>query len=129
MAACEKGTTELRAVIDHYGLDVVHAYMVHVQNNAEESVRRVIDALADSSFVGDMDDGSRIEVKISVDRENRSAVVDFTGTSGIHPGNYNAPRAVAHAAVLYVFRCLVDAVIPLNEGCLKPITIVLRRTP
>ena len=125
VAACEKGTTELRAVIDHYGLDVVHAYMVHVQNNAEESVRRVIDALADSSFVGDMDDGSRIEVKISVDRENRSAVVDFTGTSGIHPGNYNAPRAVAHAAVLYVFRCLVDAVIPLNEGCLKPITIVL----
>ena len=125
VAACEKGTTELRAVIDHYGLDVVHAYMVHVQNNAEESVRRVLDALTDSSFVGHMDDGSRIVVRISVDRENRSAVVDFTGTSGIHPGNYNAPRAVAHAAVLYVFRCLVDADIPLNEGCLKPVTIVL----
>ena len=125
VAACEKGTTELRAVIDHYGLDVVHAYMVHVQNNAEESVRRVIDALTDSSFVGHMDDGSRIEVTISVNREDRSAVVDFTGTSGVHPGNYNAPRAVAHAAVLYVFRCLVDAAIPLNEGCLKPVTIVL----
>ena len=125
VAACEKGTAELRAVIDHYGLDVVHAYMVHVQNNAEESVRRVIDALTDSSFVGHMDDGSRIEVTIRVDRENRSAVVDFTGTSGTHPGNYNAPRAVAHAAVLYVFRCLVDAAIPLNEGCLKPVTIVL----
>ena len=125
VAACEKGTSELRAVIDHYGLDVVHAYMVHVQNNAEESVRRVLDALTDSSFVGHMDDGSRIEVRISVDREHRSAVVDFTGTSGIHPGNYNAPRAVAHAAVLYVFRCLVDIPIPLNEGCLKPVTIVL----
>ncbi|MDE0169067.1 MAG: hydantoinase B/oxoprolinase family protein [bacterium] len=125
VAACEKGTTELRAVIGHYGLDVVHAYMVHVQNNAEESVRRVIDALTDSSFVGHMDDGSRIEVKITVDRENRSAVVDFTGTSGTHPGNYNAPRAVAHAATLYVFRCLVDAAIPLNEGCLKPVTLVL----
>ena len=125
VAACEKGTTELRAVIDHYGLDVVHAYMVHVQNNAEESVRRVIDALTDSSFVGHMDDGSRIQVRISVDREQRSAVVDFTGTSGIHPGNYNAPRAVAHAAVHYVFRCMVDAAIPLNEGCLKPVTIVL----
>ena len=125
VAACEKGTAELRSVIDHYGLDVVHAYMVHIQNNAEESVRRVIDALSDSSFTGIMDDGRRIEVEIRVDRENRSAVVDFTGTSGIHPGNYNAPRAVAHAAVLYVFRCLVDAAIPLNEGCLKPITLVL----
>ena len=125
VAACERGTNELRSVIEHYGLDVVHAYMVHVQNNAEESVRRVIDALADSSFVGHMDDGSRIAVQISVDRENRSAVVDFTGTSGIHPGNYNAPRAVGHAAVLYVFRCLVDTPIPLNEGCLKPVTLIL----
>ena len=125
VAACEKGAGELRAVIDHYGLEVVHAYMVHVQDNAEESVRRVIDALVDSSFVGSMDDGSRIQVEITVDRENRAATVDFTGTSGIHPGNYNAPRAVAHAAVLYVFRCLVDAAIPLNEGCLKPVTLIL----
>ena len=125
VAACERGATELRAVIDHYGLDVVHAYMVHVQDNAEESVRRVIGALTDSSFVGEMDDGHRIQVSIRVDRDNRAATVDFTGTSGPHPGNYNAPQAISHAAVLYVFRCMVDADIPLNAGCLKPIEIIL----
>ena len=125
VAACEKGTSELKAVIDHYGLDIVHAYMSHVQDNAEESVRRVIDALTDSSYVGELDDGSRIAASIRVDRAARSAVVDFTGTSGTHPGNYNAPSAITHAAVLYVLRCLVEADIPLNAGCLKPITIVL----
>ena len=127
VAACEKGTTELWRVIEHYGLDVVHAYMIHVQDNAEESVRRVIDALVDSSFESEMDDGSRIAVSIEVDSAGRSATVDFTGTSGLHPGNYNAPSAISHAAVLYVFRCLVDAEIPLNEGCLKPIEIILPR--
>ena len=125
VAACEKGAAELRRVIDHYGLDVVHAYMIHVQDNAEESVRRVIDALVDSSFAYEMDDGSRIAVSIEVDGAGRSAKVDFTGTSGVHPGNYNAPSAISYAAVLYVFRCLVDADIPLNEGCLKPIDIAL----
>ena len=125
VAACEKGTAELRRVIDHYGLDVVHAYMGHVKDNAEESVRRVIDALADGSFTCGMDDGSQVTVAITVDRDSRSATIDFTGTSGIHPGNFNAPSAVAHAAVLYVFRSLVADDIPLNAGCMKPIEVIL----
>lgn len=125
VAACEKGTTELRKVIDHYGLEVVHAYMIHVQDNAEESVRRVIDALSDCSFTGLMDDGHQVHVEISVDHESRSAVIDFTGTSNTHPGNFNAPSAIAHAAVLYVFRCLVNDDIPLNAGCMKPLRVVL----
>ncbi len=125
VAACEKGAIELLRVIDHYGLDVVHAYMGHVKDNAEESVRRVIDALTDSSYVYEMDDGHRVAVRISVDHDDRSAVVDFTGTSDTHPGNYNAPSAIAHAAVLYVFRCLVDDDIPLNAGCMKPLQVIL----
>ncbi len=125
VAACEKGTTELRRVIDHYGLDVVHAYMGHVKDNAEESVRRVIDALHDSEFIGEMDDGHRVCVAITVDHGDRSARIDFTGSSPTHPGNFNAPSAIAHAAVLYVFRCLVDDDIPLNAGCMKPLELVL----
>ncbi len=125
VAACEKGTSELKRVIDHYGLDVVHAYMLHVQDNAEESVRRVIDALSDSSFTAMMDDGHRVQVKITVNRLERSATIDFTGTSDTHPGNFNAPSAIAHAAVLYVFRCLVDDDIPLNAGCMKPLHVIL----
>ncbi len=125
VAACEKGMAELERVIEHYGLDVVHAYMGHVKDNAEESVRRVIGALSDSSFAYAMDDGYRVEVAISVDPDERSARIDFTGTSSTHPGNYNAPSAIAHAAVLYVFRCLVDDDIPLNAGCMKPIRVVL----
>ncbi|MDH3300051.1 MAG: hydantoinase B/oxoprolinase family protein [Acidimicrobiia bacterium] len=125
VAACEKGAAELRRVIDHYGLDVVHAYMGHVKDNAEESVRRVIDALADGSFTCRMDDGFGVTVAITVDPDSRSAVVDFTGTSGVHPGNFNAPSAVAHAAVLYVFRSLVADDIPLNAGCMKPIEVIL----
>ncbi len=125
VAACEKGAAELRRVIDHYGLEVVHAYMDHVKDNAEESVRRVIGALSDSSFTYRMDDGSQVSVAITVDRADRSAVVDFTGTSPTHPGNFNAPPAVAFAAVLYVFRCLVEDNIPLNAGCMKPLRLVL----
>ncbi len=125
VAACEKGTIELLRVIDHYGLDVVHAYMGHVKDNAEESVRRVIDALVDSSFACEMDDGHRIVVTISVDHEQRSAHIDFTGTSGQHPGNFNAPASVCHAAVLYVFRCLVADDIPLNAGCMVPIAVTI----
>ena len=125
IAACEKGVRELRRMIDHFGLDVVHAYMRHVQDNAEESVRRVLDVLTDSRFVYPMDDGSRIAVTITVDRARRTARIDFTGTSRQHPTNYNAPRAVCMAAVLYVFRCLVDADIPLNAGCLKPLEVVI----
>ncbi|MGB1654187.1 MAG: hydantoinase B/oxoprolinase family protein [Acidimicrobiales bacterium] len=125
VAACEKGTAELRRVIDHFGLDVVHAYMGHVKDNAEESVRRVIDALSDSSFTYETDDGHQVSVAIIVDHDDRSARIDFTGTSPTHPGNFNAPSAIAHAAVLYVFRCLVDDDIPLNAGCMEPLEVVL----
>ena len=125
VAACEKGTTELRRVIAYYGLDVVHAYMGHVKDNAEESVRRVIGALSDSSFTYEMDDGHQVSVAITVDHGQRSARIDFTGTSGTHPGNFNAPSAIAHAAVLYVFRCMVDDDIPLNAGCMVPLDVVL----
>ncbi|MEP5701511.1 MAG: hydantoinase B/oxoprolinase family protein [Sneathiella sp.] len=125
IAACEKGIQELRKMVDHFGLNVVHAYMRHVQDNAEESVRRVLDVLKDGAFTYPMDDGYEIKVDIKINRENRSAVIDFTGTSGQHPTNYNAPRAVTTAAVLYVFRCLVDSDIPLNAGCLKPLDIIV----
>jgi 5-oxoprolinase (ATP-hydrolysing) len=125
VAACEKGASELRRVIDHYGLDVVHDYMSHVKDNAEESVRRVIGALDDCSFTCFADDGSQVSVAITVDQAERSAVIDFTGTSPTHPGNFNAPPAVAFAAVLYVFRCLVDDNIPLNAGCMKPLKLIL----
>jgi len=125
IAACEKGASELRRIVSDFGLDVVRAYMQHVQDNAEESVRRVIDVLKDGSFTYPLDDGSEIRVTVSIDREDRSAVIDFTGTSEMHPTNYNAPTAVAYAAVLYVFRCLVDAEIPLNGGCLKPLKVVI----
>jgi len=123
IAANETGVAELRKMINHYGIDVVNAYMTHVQDNAEESVRRVIDVLRDGEFEYPMDDGSRICVRISVDRNKRSATLDFTGTSGQNAGNYNAPTAVSKAAVLYVFRTLVDDDIPLNEGCFKPLKL------
>ncbi|HAF67634.1 MAG TPA: 5-oxoprolinase [Acidimicrobiaceae bacterium] len=123
VAACERGATELHNVIDHYGLDVVHAYMGHVMENAEESVRRVIAALNDCEFVGEMDDGNQIAVSIKVDLAERSAVIDFAGTSDQHPGNFNAPKAVCRSAVLYVFRCMVNDAIPLNAGCLVPLDI------
>lgn len=125
VAAAEKGSQELLKVIKHYGLEVVHAYMDHVQDNAEESVRRVLDVLSDSSFTYKMDDGHQVAVSISVDKVNRRATIDFTGTSNQHPGNYNAPSAICYAAVLYVFRCLVDDDIPLNAGCLKPLNLII----
>ena len=125
LAACEKGARELIDMAEHYGLDTVYAYMRHVQDNAEESVRRVLGVLKDGSFTYAMDDGSCIAVAVRVDRKNRRTVVDFAGTSGQHPGNFNAPSAVVRAAVLYVFRCLVDDDIPLNEGCLKPMEIII----
>jgi 5-oxoprolinase (ATP-hydrolysing) len=125
IAACEKGAQELRRVTDEFGLDVVHAYMKHVQDNAEESVRRVLTKLKDGSFTYAMDDGYKIVVQVSIDHAARTARIDFTGTSGQHPTNYNAPKAVCVAAVLYVFRCLVDTDIPLNGGCLKPIELIV----
>ncbi|MDF1527621.1 MAG: hydantoinase B/oxoprolinase family protein [Sedimenticola sp.] len=125
LAACEKGVQELMRMVDHFGLKVVHAYMEHVQNNAEESVRRVLDVLNDGEFCYPMDDGHQVCVKITLDKPARRATIDFTGTSGQHPGNYNAPAAVCRAAVLYVFRCLVGDMIPLNEGCLKPLEVII----
>ena len=125
VAACERGAVELARIVDYYGLDVVHAYMGHVADNAEEMVRRVIDALDDGSYRMELDDGSVICVRISVDADQRSAVVDFAGTSGQHPGNFNAPVAVCRSAVLYVFRCMVDDAIPLNAGCLRPLELVV----
>jgi len=125
IAAGEKGVQEVRKMIEQFGLDVVHAYMKHVQDNAEEQVRRVIDVMQDGGFEYPMDEGAVIKVRITFDKENRAATVDFTGTSNQRPSNFNAPSAVARSAVLYVFRCLVDDNIPLNEGCLKPIDIII----
>jgi 5-oxoprolinase (ATP-hydrolysing) len=125
IAANEKGVAELRKMVAHFGLDVVQAYMQHVQDNAEESVRRVIDALHDCAFEYPMDHGAVIKVKITVDKDKREATVDFTGTSPQQPSNFNAPQPVTRAAVLYVFRCMVDDEIPMNAGCLKPINIVI----
>ncbi|MBI6628262.1 hydantoinase B/oxoprolinase family protein [Pontibaca salina] len=124
VAANETGRQALRKVLDHYGLDVVTAYMGHVQDNAEESVRRVLGDLPGGSFVYPMDDGAEIHVSVRVDHERREAVIDFTGTSPQHPRNYNAPFAICRAVVLYVFRTLVGANIPLNEGCLHPLKII-----
>ncbi|WP_204112818.1 hydantoinase B/oxoprolinase family protein [Shimia biformata] len=125
VAANETGRRELLKVVDHYGLDVVQAYMGHVQDNAEESVRRVIDRLSDGDFIYPTDIGLTIKVKVRVDHAVREAVIDFSGTSDQHDGNYNAPQAVCRAVVLYVFRTLVGADIPLNEGCLKPLRIIV----
>ena len=125
IAANETGLIELRKMVGHYGIEVVSAYMKHVQDNAEESVRRVIEELKGGEFEYPMDEGSIIKVKISVDQGNRTATIDFSGTSMQNPTNYNAPTAVCKAAVLYVFRTLVNDDIPLNEGCLKPIKLIL----
>ena len=125
VAANATGIGELRAMVDYFGLATVAAYMVHVQDNAEESVRRVLAVLRDGSFTYPLDNGSEIRVAIRVDRAGRTASIDFTGTSPQHHGNGNAPLAVCHAAVLYVFRTLVDDDIPLNAGCLKPLSIVI----
>jgi 5-oxoprolinase (ATP-hydrolysing) len=126
-ASCARGISELRRACANYGADVVTAYMRHVQDNAEESVRKVIGALKDGAFTMPMDGGMTIAVKISVDRAARSATVDFTGTSAQQHNNFNAPGSVTKAAVLYVFRCLVDGDIPMNAGCLKPLKIVVPR--
>jgi 5-oxoprolinase (ATP-hydrolysing) len=125
IAANEKGVAELRKMVAHFTLPVVKAYMKHVQDNAAESVRRVIDRLHDSEFSYEMDQGTVIKVKISVDKKRREATVDFTGTSPQQSTNFNAPEPVTRAAVLYVFRVMVDDDIPMNAGCLRPINIVI----
>ena len=125
IAANEKGVQELRKTVAHFTLPVVRAYMQHVQDNAAESVRRVIDRIHDASFEYEMDQGTWIKVRIRVDKEKREATVDFTGTSPQQNTNFNAPEPVTRAAVLYVFRVMVDDDIPMNAGCLRPINIII----
>jgi 5-oxoprolinase (ATP-hydrolysing) len=129
IAANEKGVQELRRMVQQFGLEVVRAYMGHVQDNAEESVRRAITRLAarlkDGRFTLPLDNSAQIQVAVHINAQQRSAVVDFTGTSPQQQNNFNAPTAVCMAAVLYVFRCLVDDDIPLNAGCLKPIEVII----
>ncbi|MDR3629514.1 MAG: hydantoinase B/oxoprolinase family protein [Desulfocapsaceae bacterium] len=125
IAANASGAAALGKIIADTGLDAVQAYMQHVQDNAEESVRRVIDVLQDCSFTYPMDGDRQIRVQIQIDRKKREAVIDFTGTSAQDDGNYNAPTAICKAAVLYVFRTLVEDNIPLNEGCMKPLRLII----
>ncbi|TMH87883.1 MAG: 5-oxoprolinase [Betaproteobacteria bacterium] len=125
VAANEKGVQELRRMVEHFGLDVVRAYMRHVQDNAEESVRRVIGVLKDGEFNLPLDNGAHIRARIHIGEDRRSARIDFTGTSAQLPNNFNAPAAVCMAAVLYVFRTLVEDDIPLNAGCLKPLEVLI----
>ncbi len=125
IAANEKGVQELRNMVEQFGLDVVQAYMRHVQDNAEESVRRVITKLKDGAFTLPLDNGAQIQVAVRVNAAERSAEIDFTGTSAQLENNFNAPTAVCMAAVLYVFRTLVDDDIPLNAGCLKPLRVII----
>ena len=125
IAANEKGVQELRKMVDTFGIDTVQAYMRHVQDNAEESVRRVITRLKDGQFTLPLDNGAQIKVSIRVNTQERSAEIDFAGTSAQQMNNFNAPTAVCMAAVLYVFRTLVDDDIPLNAGCLKPLKVII----
>ncbi|OBJ29089.1 hydantoinase B/oxoprolinase family protein [Mycolicibacter heraklionensis] len=125
VAANQKGIDEIRAMIAHFGLDVVQAYMRHVQDNAEEAVRRVIDSLDDGEYRYEMDSGATIAVRVTVDRAARGATIDFAGTSPQLATNFNAPSSVATAAVLYVFRTLVADDIPINDGCLRPLRITI----
>jgi 5-oxoprolinase (ATP-hydrolysing) len=125
IAANEKGVQELRAMVTQFGRETVAAYMHHVQDNAEESVRRVITALKDGAFTLPLDNGAQIEVKVTVDTTARGATIDFSGTSAQAANNFNAPKSVTMAAVLYVFRTLVDDDIPLNAGCLKPLRVIV----
>src|SRR5690606_15468535 len=126
IAANEKGVAELRKMVAHFGLDVVNAYMGHVQDNAAESVRRVLARLPDvSEYEYPTDTGQIIKVRITVDRDKREATVDFTGTSPVMKNNFNAPEPVARAAVLYAFRVMVEGAIPMNAGFLLPNNIVI----
>lgn len=125
IAACAKGTAELLKACGHYGIEMITAYMGHVQDQAEAAVRRLIGALRPGAFTYAMDDGSAVHIAVSIDREARSATFDFTGTSSRLPNNFNAPLSIVRAAALYVVRTLVDEAVPMNDGCLKPITIIV----
>ncbi len=125
VAANETGARELHRLIREFGRDIVIAYMGHVRANAAEAVRRALLSLKDGAFAYEMDDGAKIAVAIAIDRAALRARIDFTGTSPQRPNNFNAPSAIAKAAVLYVFRCLIDDDIPMNEGCLEPLDIII----
>jgi 5-oxoprolinase (ATP-hydrolysing) len=125
IAANERGIQELLRTVDHYGLEMVQAYMEYVQDNAEAAVRKAIDSLSNGSFTYPTDEGCQIQVDIQINHGNRTARIDFTGTSPQQPNNANAPLAICMAAVLYVFRTLVDDDIPLNAGCLRPLEIIV----
>lgn len=125
IAANARGRDELMKMVDLFGIETVTSYMGHVQRNAEEQVRRVIGVLKDGHFDLEMDSGAHVRVAVSIDHAARSARIDFTGTSEQQPGNFNAPSAIVRAAVLYVFRTLVDDDIPLNDGCLQPLEIII----
>ncbi len=125
VAANAKGVAELQRMVDHFGLDVVRAYMGHVQDNAEASVRGLIERLRDGAFEIETDQGTRIKVAVKVDHKDKTVAFDFTGTSPMQPSNFNAPEPVARAAVLYVLRVLVDQPIPLNAGCMKPVRVIV----
>ena len=125
VAACQKGANELAHAVTHFGADIVQAYMGHVQDYGEECVRRALGALRDGQFDYELDDGARIRISIRIDHRRRQATIDFTGTSAQQPNNFNAPQAVARAAVLYVFRTLVADDIPINAGCMRPLDIIL----
>ncbi|KAF3981989.1 MAG: 5-oxoprolinase [Methylococcales symbiont of Hymedesmia sp. n. MRB-2018] len=125
LAANEKGLQELKKIVSNFDLDVVFAYMQHVQNNAEEQVRQILDVLKEGHFVQELDNGSQIHVQIKVDKTHRSAIIDFSGTSPQQTGNFNAPYSITRAAVLYVFRTLVNVDIPMNEGCARPLTLII----
>ena len=125
IAANEKGAQELRRMVDHFGLETVWAYMGHVQDNAEENVRKVLDVLPDGHCRTEMDNGAVIDIRLTVDRQAREATIDFSGSSPQLDSNFNAPSAICRAAVLYVFRTLIDDDIPLNAGCLKPLKLII----
>jgi 5-oxoprolinase (ATP-hydrolysing) len=125
IAACARGAAELQRVAGEYGRGVIDAYMGHVIANAEEAVRQLIGRLSDGSFAYEMDNGAVVKVAVSVDRDARSAMIDFTGSSEQLPDNFNAPSSIVRAAVLYAFRTLVDDAIPMNDGCLRPIRLVI----
>jgi 5-oxoprolinase (ATP-hydrolysing) len=125
IAACQKGIAELAAMTGHYGLPVVQAYMQHVQDNAEAAVRKVIEVLKDGAYTYEMDNGAKVQVSIRIDHAKREATIDFTGTSAQQANNFNAPLPVTRAAVLYVFRTLVDDDIPMNAGCMKPLRLIV----
>ncbi len=125
IAACAKGAAELLRISNDYGVDSVTGYMAHVQDQAEAAVRRLIGRLADGRFTYPMDNGASVQVAVAIDADARSATIDFTGSSDQLPGNFNAPLSVVRAAVLYVVRTLIDEAVPMNDGCLKPITIIV----